>query len=117
VETDRLRVSMLPHEFYPAAGRADSVEVVTSGPVGEKPELELDVRGLRYEEAIARLKKQIDNALLAGLREFSVIHGKGEGILQQGIRKYLEQSRVVEEYFYSRPETGGFGKTIVKLKM
>jgi DNA mismatch repair protein MutS2 len=123
VETENLRVSLTPQEFYPAADRSEgrsvkdgTVEIVTSPSLGETPELELDVRGLRFDEAISRLEKQIDNALLSGLREFSVVHGKGEGVLQQGIHKHLKRHRLVKEFHFSRPEEGGFGKTIVSLK-
>jgi DNA mismatch repair protein MutS2 len=117
VETDRLRVSLLPHEFFPAGGQRETVEIVAAGTLGEKPAFELDVRGFRYEEAIESLQRQIDNALLSGLREFSVIHGKGEGVLQEGIQRYLRESPVVESFSFSRPESGGFGKTLVILKI
>jgi DNA mismatch repair protein MutS2 len=116
IETDQLRVSLLPHEFSPASGHRESVEIVSSGSLGDKPELELDVRGFRYEQAIDALRRQIDNAILSGLREFSVIHGKGEGILQEGIQRYLRESPEVESFSFSHPESGGFGKTVVTLK-
>ena len=117
VETERLRISMFPREFFPDAHQRNTVEIVSTGPLGGKPEMELDVRGLRYEEAIAALQKQIDNALLSGLREFSVIHGKGEGVLQEGIQRYLRESPVVHRHSFSRPEAGGFGKTVVALRI
>ncbi len=68
------------------------------------------------EEALRRLEKQIDGALVHGLRQFSVIHGKGEGILQRAIHEYLKKASVVEDYHFSAPEEGGFGKTLVVLK-
>ncbi|MCF7943930.1 MAG: Smr/MutS family protein [Spirochaetia bacterium] len=77
---------------------------------------EIDLRGLYLEEAIKRLERQIDNALLQGIYEFSVIHGKGEGILQKGVHDYLKSSNVVEEFFFAHPEEGGYGKTYIKLQ-
>ena len=77
---------------------------------------ELDVRGLRYEEAIQRLAKQIDSAVLAGLLDFGVIHGKGEGILQRAVHQYLSEHSAVKEYSFAPPEQGGFGRTVVRLK-
>ncbi|MFW6207252.1 MAG: Smr/MutS family protein, partial [Spirochaetota bacterium] len=73
-------------------------------------------RGERLEQALEMVNRQIDNALLANLYEFEVIHGKGEGILQTGIQRMLQESPRVDEFYFSRPEHGGTGKTIVKLK-
>ena len=82
----------------------------------DAPVYQLDVRGLRLEEALARLEQQIDRALAVGLAEFSVIHGLGEGILQRGIHRFLKDSRNVKDYYFSAPQEGGFGRTIVKLE-
>jgi DNA mismatch repair protein MutS2 len=62
-----------------------------------------------------RLQKQVDLALLAGLNEFSIIHGLGEGVLQKGVQDYLRGRSDVKKFFFSHPEEGGFGKTIVQL--
>ena len=61
------------------------------------------------------LQKQLDAALLQGLAGFSVIHGKGEGILRRVVHDYLKAQPGVREFHFSRPEAGGFGKTEVKL--
>ncbi len=45
-----------------------------------------------------------------------VIHGKGDGILQRGVHDYLKSQSVVADYYFSRPEDGGYGKTMVTLK-
>ena len=80
------------------------------------PALELNVRGYRLEDALEALRKQIDGAALSGLFEFSVIHGKGDGILQRGVHEFLKQHPLVADYYFARPEEGGFGKTLVFLK-
>ncbi|MFQ3619736.1 MAG: endonuclease MutS2 [Spirochaetales bacterium] len=77
---------------------------------------ELDLRGYRVEEALKMLEKQIDGALLSGLKEFGIIHGKGEGILQQAVHQYLAQCPLVEAFTFAPPEAGGTGKTLVKMK-
>ncbi len=76
----------------------------------------LDVRGERLDEALDKVNRQIDNAIIANLNEFEIIHGKGEGVLQNGIQRLLGESPRVEDFYFSRPEHGGMGKTIVKLK-
>ena len=102
---------------------AQTVAAVTSYEVNLAPEsavrravFELDVRGMRLEEAIRALEQQLDAASLANLREFSIIHGKGNGVLQKGMHDYLGHSALVGDYYFARPELGGFGKTIVVLK-
>lgn len=81
----------------------------------EPPAFSLDLRGFRLEEAVQALEKQVDRALLAGLNEFSIVHGLGEGVLQKGVQDYLRNRREVKKYFFSHPEEGGFGKTVVQL--
>jgi DNA mismatch repair protein MutS2 len=120
VETETMRLSLLPSEMR-AAGpvEAGAPGYTVSFAVAEgvdPPVLELHLRGMRLEEALRALEKQIDSALLHGLKEFSVIHGKGEGILRRAIHEYLKQSPVVQDFHFSAPEEGGFGNTRVVLK-
>ncbi|ADK81579.1 endonuclease MutS2 [Sediminispirochaeta smaragdinae] len=82
---------------------------------GQRASFVLDLRGMRLQEAIDALIKQIDAALVQGLREFSVIHGTGEGILQRGIHDYLRGHKAVESYEFAHPDDGGAGKTVVRL--
>jgi DNA mismatch repair protein MutS2 len=82
---------------------------------GPPPAFQLDLRGMRLEEALKRVEQQIDRALLSGMGEFSIVHGMGEGILQRGIHEYLKHNRHVKDYFFSTPEQGGFGRTVVRL--
>jgi DNA mismatch repair protein MutS2 len=83
---------------------------------GAEAQFELSLRGMRLDEALETLRHQIDAAVLAGLSEFSVVHGKGDGILQRGVHDYLKQRSEIADYFFSRPELGGFGRTEVVLK-
>lgn len=83
---------------------------------GDSAQFELSLRGMRLDEALEALRRQIDAAALSGLYEFSVIHGKGEGILQRGVHEFLKNQSMVADYYFSRPEHGGFGKTVVSLK-
>ncbi|RBN39605.1 endonuclease MutS2, partial [Priestia megaterium] len=52
--------------------------------------LELDLRGERYENALIRVEKYIDDALLANYPRVSIIHGKGTGALRKGVQEYLK---------------------------
>lgn len=77
---------------------------------------ELNLCGMRMDEALDCLRRQVDAALLHGLKEFAVVHGKGDGILQKGVHQWLKQEPAVADYYFSRPEIGGFGRTEVILK-
>jgi DNA mismatch repair protein MutS2 len=93
---------------------------VTIAPVdlmpGSAPELELKLLGMRLDEALDKLRRQLDAALLTGAKEFAVVHGKGDGILRRGVHDFLSSHPSVIEYHFSRPELGGFGRTEVVLK-
>lgn len=82
----------------------------------EKPVLELRLLGMREAEAQKALINQLDLAAVSGLKEFSVVHGKGDGILQQMVHRVLAKTNFVSEYRFARPEEGGTGKTVVTLK-
>lgn len=56
----------------------------------QQVKLELDLRGERYEDAIRRTEKYLDDALLSNYHQVSIIHGKGTGALRQGIQTYLK---------------------------
>jgi DNA mismatch repair protein MutS2 len=71
---------------------------------------------MHLADAIDTLQRHIDSALVLGLKEISVIHGKGDGILQRGIHDYLESQNIVADYHFSHPDLGGFGRTEVELK-
>jgi len=77
---------------------------------------ELDLRGERYEEAIRRLDRYIDKALLAGYSHISIIHGKGTGVLRKGVENHLKQHGRVESFRSGGSGEGGGGVTIAELK-
>lgn len=78
--------------------------------------LELDLRGERYEDAILKTEKYIDDALLANYSRVSIIHGKGTGALRQGIQNFLKGHKRVKSFRFGEAGEGGFGVTVVELK-
>ncbi len=83
---------------------------------GETPAFELRLLGMRHDEAVKALERQLDLASMKGLKEFSIVHGKGHGILQTAVHEALSRYAAVAEYHFARPEQGGTGKTIVTMK-
>ena len=82
----------------------------------ERPVFELRLLGMRTDEAIKALERQIDLCALNNFPHFSVIHGKGDGILQQFVTDYLSHCEFVKEFSFAPAEDGGTGKTYVTLK-
>ncbi|MBT2754512.1 endonuclease MutS2 [Mesobacillus foraminis] len=78
--------------------------------------LELDLRGERYEDAIRRVEKYIDDALLASYPRVSIIHGKGTGALMRGVQEYLKNHRSVKKIRFGEAGEGGTGVTVVEFK-
>jgi DNA mismatch repair protein MutS2 len=78
--------------------------------------LTIDLRGKRVEEAIEQVAKYLDEALLLGIKEISILHGKGNGILRKIIREYLSRQKSVVGFSDASLETGGSGITRVSLR-
>ena len=119
VEIGALRMTLPERELIPtsSAEPVRRVEIMQADLAGTtSASLELNLRGMRLEEALEALRRQLDAASLTGLYDFSVIHGKGDGILQRGVHDYLKSHPGVADYHFSRPEEGGYGKTVVALK-
>jgi len=78
--------------------------------------LELDLRGERFENALLRVEKYLDDAVLAGYPRVSIIHGKGTGALRTGVKELLKNHRSVKSTRFGEAGEGGTGVTIVELK-
>jgi DNA mismatch repair protein MutS2 len=77
---------------------------------------ELDIRGTNIEEASIEVDKYLDDAYVSGLKEVTIIHGKGTGALRAGIEKMLKKHKHVRTYRIGAYGEGGMGVTIVELK-
>jgi len=77
---------------------------------------ELDLRGMRGDEAIYEIEKYLDRAVMLGLSGLKIIHGKGDGILRKLIREYLRKYPQVSRTEDEHADRGGDGITFVYLK-
>jgi len=102
----------------PAAAPLRTPQVIIEAELHKesRPELELRLLGMRLDEAEKCLQNQLDLALMHNMQEFSIVHGKGNGILQTMVQEKLASTPYVAEFFFARPEHGGTGKTVVHLR-
>ncbi len=77
---------------------------------------EIDLRGMRAEEAVGRLDLYLDRAALAGLERVRILHGKGRGVLRQRVREFLEADGRILSFRDGRKEEGDWGVTIAHLR-
>ena len=78
--------------------------------------LELDIRGMLVDEALAVVDRYLDDAFLSGLSEVNIIHGKGTGALRTGVQDYLRRHPRVKSFRIGNYGEGDAGVTVVTLK-
>lgn len=98
----------------PKPKRAKQVKVVKKASQ-TGPRARLDLRGMRYEEAMQELDRFIDQALLNNMAQVDIIHGIGTGVIREGVTKYLRRNKHVKSFGYAPQNAGGSGATIVTL--
>ena len=81
-----------------------------------KVSMTLDLRGKRYEEARDLLDKYIDDLMVVGLNQASIIHGFGTGVIRELVQNYVKSNRNIASYRYGGENEGGLGVTVITLK-
>ena len=74
----------------------------------------IDVRGMRTQEALEKVTRLIDDAMLLGIPEIKILHGKGEGILKEQIRSYIMAEGIASSIQDENEDMGGAGITVIK---
>lgn len=77
---------------------------------------QIDLRGLTLDEALIRVDKYLDDAFIAGMSSVYLIHGKGTGVLRQGIAEMLRKKSEVKFFRPGNMDEGGLGVTVVEFK-
>ena len=76
---------------------------------------EIDVRGMRGDEALQTVMYYIDDAIMTGVARVRILHGTGTGVLRQMIRQYLGTVQGVKDYYDEHVQFGGAGITVINL--
>lgn len=117
VNLDRLEHAEAPKEEK-FAKAATFISVETHNQMYDKKlnfKQDIDVRGMRGDEAIRAITYFIDDALLIGVKRVRILHGTGTGILRTLIRQYLSTVSGVSHYEDEHVQFGGAGITVVDL--
>lgn len=118
VKTDRLERTAAPAEN--ASQKASSfISVQTQDSMYEKKlnfKQDIDVRGMRGDEAVQTVTYFIDDAIQVGVSRVRILHGTGNGILRTLIRNYLDTVPGVKSYKDEHVQFGGAGITVVDLE-
>jgi DNA mismatch repair protein MutS2 len=108
ISRSELRKSLKTGQVYTEAD-----PLISQRKLNFKPEI--DIRGMRGEEAIIQVRDLIDNALMVQHRNLRILHGKGNGILRQLVRDYLSTMNIVKSFRDEHVDMGGSGITVVEM--
>lgn len=81
-----------------------------------KGQIEVDLRGFRFEEVREELDQAIDRAMLSGLMTLRIIHGFGSGAVRKAVHDYIKSSPYITSHRYGGEGEGLNGVTIITLK-
>lgn len=109
----RARVEKVAKKEVPKSLRKSHSSQLTESLADFNPEI--DVRGERTEDAIHKIEKYLDKAIMLGFPSLKIIHGKGNGILRKMIREYLGKYSQVNRMEDEHADRGGDGITYVFL--
>lgn len=77
--------------------------------------MEINLRGMRVDEGLAELERQLDAAFLAGMPFVRIVHGKGTGAMRKAVREALHTNPHIKRFETGKDEEGGEGVTVAFL--
>ncbi len=118
VKLERLEMATnVPKKTY--ATEVSSVSIQTQDSMREKRlnfKQDIDVRGMRGDEALQAVTYFIDEAILVGMSRVRILHGTGTGVLRTLIRQYLQTVSGIRHFADEHVQFGGAGITVVDLE-
>lgn len=118
VQMGMLKMKLPASDLTPAEPEKEPKRKVTTVQSSDSSHVspQLDLRGERYEDALAELDRYLDSALLANYPQVTIVHGKGTGALRKGVAEALRNHRAVNSFHFAPQNQGGNGATIVEFK-
>lgn len=116
VQAGILKMNVAANDLKKVKEEKTARPVVNVRTAAQTTKSELDLRGERYEDAMHKVEKYLDAAMLAGYSQVSIIHGKGTGALRKGVTKLIQGHPRVKSFRMGGQGEGGSGVTIVEFK-
>lgn len=118
VQAGIIKMKVPLSQLRPAKPKTKSKSTVSAktDSMNRSVKMECDLRGMALDEALMELDRYLDLAIMSGLHEVSIIHGKGTGTLRTGIQRHLKGLRQVNSYRLGLYGEGEDGVTVVELK-
>lgn len=116
VEIGGLRIQVAVGNLAPAKKQKATVKVNTWNESDYDASPEINLVGMRVEEALSQLQPAIDAAVRAALPSLRIIHGKGTGALRQVVTETLKSDPRIRAFRAGGPGEGGIGVTVAELK-
>lgn len=113
-QLERISKNQIKREF---GTKSTFISTATSDDIRQRKlnfKREIDVRGMRGDEALQAVTYFIDDALMVGVDQVRILHGTGTGILRQLIRDYLKGVNGIANYHDEHVQFGGAGITVVE---
>lgn len=114
------KLTRISEQEFSRAGTKASQDPASLWDIGQRKlsfSPQIDLRGVRTEEAIRRVTEFIDEAIVVEIDTLRILHGKGDGILRQMIREYLRTVDIVKAFRDEHIDQGGSGITVVELDL
>lgn len=116
VAFDNLKIRVHVNDVVPFKKASTGTQFSIPISLDATPQREIDVRGFYGEEALEAVDKFIDSAIVTGLHQVDIIHGKGSGALRKKITTFLKSDSRIKSHRFGEWNEGGMGVTIVDLK-
>ena len=78
--------------------------------------MQLDLRGMRVDPALLELEQFLDRALISGMGQVNILHGKGTGALMEAVGEFLKSQSFIKRFNFAHEDHGGAGITEVEFK-
>ncbi len=115
---EKAQLTVISSSEYKSQTRPQTARTVVSVDVSARKlnfRDNIDVRGMRVDEALDAVQNFVDDAIMVGVGMVSILHGKGSGALKEEIRRYLRTVPSVSSFADEHADRGGAGITVVKL--
>ena len=110
-----MKMNVKPAELVKVGRVQETQKKVAVKPAAAKVAVRLDLRGRTADEAVYMTEKFISDAVTAGQKKLTIVHGMGTGRVRAAVQDYLKSCTMIRDYRLGKPDEGGTGATIVTL--